>query len=87
MHFPKIPLGPIHPFTKPLLFPIWKRLPLIALTMCRYSLPRTLQSTMSPTESVEESTGATVQSWPDSILPFIDEPRGRNDTVSPACSF
>ena len=47
----------------------------IALTMCRYSFPRTLYSTISPTARVEESTGTTVQSWPGSILPFMELPR------------
>src|SRR5262249_44717376 len=41
---------------------------------------------MSPTANVAESTGATVQSWPESIFPFIELPRGRNETVSPRCN-
>ena len=50
----------------------------IAFTRCRYCLPFTLHSTMSPTLSVEGTTGSTVQSWPDSILPFMEFPLGRN---------
>src|SRR5262245_45029420 len=42
---------------------------------------------MSPTLSAAASTGTTVQSAPESILPVMELPRGRNDTVSPFCSF
>src|SRR5262245_13390556 len=41
---------------------------------------------MSPTCSEVVSTGSTVQSWPESILPCIELPRGRKCTVSPAWS-
>src|SRR5262249_37925962 len=85
MHLPKIECGPIQPLMPPRLLPIWKRSPWIALTMCRYSAPCTRQSTMSPTASCAGSTGATVQSRPESILPFMELPRGRNDTVPPSC--
>lgn len=33
------------------------------------------------------SIGSTVQSWPESILPFIECPRGRNCVVSPFCNL
>src|SRR5438477_12599381 len=42
---------------------------------------------MSPTRSAVASAGATVQSCPDSILPDMELPRGRNDTVSPLRSL
>lgn len=38
---------------------------------------------MSPTSSSSGFTGATVHNCPDSILPLIELPRGRNCTVSP----
>src|SRR5262245_21671980 len=84
---PKIAEAPTHPLMKPRLLPIWKRCPSIAFTRCRYSAPRTLHRTMSPVRIAVWSTGATVHSWPDLILGDIEFPRGRKDTVSPACSF
>src|SRR5262249_57568766 len=83
VHLPKMPFPPTQPLTRPRLFPIWKRFPWIAFTRCRYCLPLTLHSTMSPTWRVAGATGSTVHSWPDSILPFIEFPLGRNCTVSP----
>lgn len=56
-------------------------------TLIQQELDRRLAGTMSPTARVVQSKGATVQSCPDSILPYMEEPRGRNETVSPACSF
>src|SRR5882672_7219740 len=41
---------------------------------------------MSPFARLAGSTGATVQSWPDSTFPFIERPRGRKDTASPFCN-
>src|SRR5882724_11131916 len=41
---------------------------------------------MSPSARMAGSTGATVQSWPDSIFPLIELPRGRKDTASPFCN-
>jgi hypothetical protein len=87
MHFPKIEFGPTQPLIRPRLLPIWKRPFAIALTRCRYSLPATLHKTISPTLSVATLTGATVHSWPDSIFPVIEFPRGLNETVSPALSL
>src|SRR4051812_46412952 len=81
MQFPET-----HPLIRPRLFPIWNRSPWIALTRCRYWRPFTLHRTMSPTFRDAGAIGSTVQSCPDSILPFIDCPRGRNWTVSPRWS-
>ena len=40
---------------------------------------------MAPTRSAAWSAiGTTVQSCPEAILPTIELPRGRNETVSPA---
>src|SRR5262245_3967499 len=42
---------------------------------------------MSPTTRSSVLPGTIVQSWPDSILPAMDLPRGRNWTVSPRFSL
>jgi hypothetical protein len=61
-------------------------LALDALTRCRYWLPFTRHSTISPTEGTWSPSGSTVQSCPLSILPTMLLPRGRNCTVSPRAS-
>src|SRR5262245_46419652 len=40
---------------------------------------------MSPPLRAAGTTGSTVHSWPNSILPFMEFPLGRNCTVSPFC--
>ena len=64
VHLQKTPFSPTQPLIRPRLFPIWKRFPWIAFTRCRYCLPFTLHSTMSPALTVTVSTGSTVQGVP-----------------------
>jgi hypothetical protein len=72
---------------EPAVVPDLEALSLYRLAMWRYSLPFTLQRTMSSTTSVDGSTGSTVTSCPDSTRPFIDAPRGRSWTATPSFNF
>jgi len=86
---PKTRSYPVQPLTRPRLLLICTRLRAgsTADTRCRYTVPLTRASTMSPTASLDASTGATSTRCRLRINGTIEEPVGRNSTVAPSATL